>query len=369
MKFSIKREELLQPLQIVKGVVETRQTLPLLSNVLIQLHEGKLSLTGSDLEVELKGHIPVEAVAEPLAITVSARKLFDLCRMLPEGADLNFKVEEQRVVVKSGRSTYNLATLPAKDYPLFEDLPGQCEFEIPQNDLRYLIEHSHFAIAQQDVRYYLNGMLLDLGSSYLRGVATDGHRLAMSQTDLSFTGDSISVIVPRKAIYELLRLLENNDEKIAIVLTGNQIAVKGKQFSLTSKLIDGRFPDYNRVLPAGGDKIVEIDRDILKQTLSRVAILSNEKYRGVCLQLRSNQVTVIANNPEQEEAREELVIEYQGGDLDIGFNVNYLLDVVNTMSPGLVRFTLTDTNSGIKVEEVAQKAGAKSVYVVMPMRL
>lgn len=369
MKCVIQREELLKPLQVVKGVVENRQTLPILSNVLLRLQNKTLSLIGTDLEVELRGRVELENVPAEGEITVSARKLLDICRMLPEAATLEIYTEDQRVVVKSGRSLFNLAALPAKDFPLFEENPGQVEINLPQNKLRYLIENTHFAVAQQDVRYYLNGMLFDIQAQNICAVATDGHRLALSQVAIDNASEPLQVIVPRKGIYELLRLLDNSDEEVAIIINSNQIVAKTAHFSFTSKLIDGRFPDYHKVVPQGGDKVVEFKRDDLKQALSRVAILSNEKYKGVCLQLRRNLITVIATNPDQEEAREELAVQYDGDDLDIGFNVTYLLDVVNTVGSETLRWTFSDANNGSRIEPISAAEGFGVIYVVMPMRL
>ena len=367
MHFTIQREALLKPLQLVAGVVERRQTLPVLSNVLLVVEGQQLSLTGTDLEVELVGRVALEDAAEPGEITVPARKLMDICKSLPSDALIDIRTDEQKLIVKAGRSRFTLSTLPANDFPTVEEGPGSLNFSVPQAKLRRLIERTSFAMAQQDVRYYLNGMLLEVSSGMLRAVATDGHRLAMC----SLTGDiqqaeRHQVIVPRKGILELARLLTDQDAEVRIVLGQHHVRATTGEFTFTSKLVDGKFPDYERVLPRGGDKLVVGDRQVLREAFSRTAILSNEKYRGIRLQLASGLLKIQANNPEQEEAEEEVVVNYEGGNLEIGFNVSYLLDVLGVMTAEQVRLTLSDSNSSALVQEADND---DSAYVVMPMRL
>ncbi|PTU74531.1 DNA polymerase III subunit beta [Pseudomonas mangrovi] len=367
MHFTIQREALLKPLQLVAGVVERRQTLPVLSNVLLVVDGQQLSLTGTDLEVELVGRVTLEDAAEPGEITVPARKLMDICKSLPSDALIDIRTDEQKLVVKAGRSRFTLSTLPANDFPTVEEGPGSLNFAVPQGKLRRLIERTSFAMAQQDVRYYLNGMLLEVSSGMLRAVATDGHRLAMC----SLTGDiqqaeRHQVIVPRKGILELARLLTDQDAEVRIVLGQHHVRATTGDFTFTSKLVDGKFPDYERVLPRGGDKLVVGDRQALREAFSRTAILSNEKYRGIRLQLSAGLLKIQANNPEQEEAEEEIAVDYNGGNLEIGFNVSYLLDVLGVMGAEQVRLTLSDSNSSALVQEADND---DSAYVVMPMRL
>ncbi|KES23375.1 MULTISPECIES: DNA polymerase III subunit beta [Pseudomonas] len=368
MHFTIQREALLKPLQLVAGVVERRQTLPVLSNVLLVVQGQQLSLTGTDLEVELIGRVTLEEPAEPGEITVPARKLMDICKSLPSDALIDIRVDEQKLLVKAGRSRFSLSTLPANDFPSVEEGPGSLTFSLVQSKLRRLIDRTSFAMAQQDVRYYLNGMLLEVSSGTLRAVATDGHRLAMC----SFTGgvpeaqDRHQVIVPRKGILELARLLTEQDGQVDIVLGQHHIRATTGEFTFTSKLVDGKFPDYERVLPKGGDKLVIGDRQLLREAFSRTAILSNEKYRGIRLQLTSGLLKIQANNPEQEEAEEEVQVDYNGGSLEIGFNVSYLLDVLGVMGTEQVRMILSDANSSALLQEADND---DSAYVVMPMRL
>lgn len=367
MHFTIQREALLKPLQLVAGVVERRQTLPVLSNVLLVVEGQQLSLTGTDLEVELVGRVTLEDAAEPGEITVPARKLMDICKSLPSDAMIDIRVDEQKLLVKAGRSRFTLSTLPANDFPTVEEGPGSLTFNLPQAKLRRLVERTSFAMAQQDVRYYLNGMLLEVQSGLLRAVATDGHRLAMCSMEAAIQQEGKhQVIVPRKGILELARLLTEQDAEVAIVLGQHHIRANTGEFTFTSKLVDGKFPDYERVLPRGGDKLVLADRQGLREAFSRTAILSNEKYRGIRLTLASGLLKIQANNPEQEEAEEEIVVDYNGSGLEIGFNVSYLLDVLGVMGTEQVRLILSDSNSSALLQEADND---DSAYVVMPMRL
>ena len=367
MHFTIQREALLKPLQLVAGVVERRQTLPVLSNVLLVVQGQQLSLTGTDLEVELVGRVQLEESAEPGEITVPARKLMDICKSLPSDALIDIKLDEQKLLVKAGRSRFTLSTLPANDFPTVEEGPGSLTCNLEQSKLRRLIERTSFAMAQQDVRYYLNGMLLEVSTDTLRAVATDGHRLALCAMHAQIGhAERHQVIVPRKGILELARLLTDPEGMVSIVLGQHHIRATTGEFTFTSKLVDGKFPDYERVLPKGGDKLVVGDRQALREAFSRTAILSNEKYRGIRLQLASGQLKIQANNPEQEEAEEEISVDYEGGSLEIGFNVSYLLDVLGVMTTEQVRLILADSNSSALLQEAGND---DSSYVVMPMRL
>lgn len=367
MKFTVSRDALLKPLQLVAGVVERRQTLPVLSNVLIVLEGDKLSLTGTDLEVEIVGRIHLDQAGDTGEITVPARKLLDICRSLPDGADIEFKEDNQKLMVKSGRSRFTLSTLPANDFPNVEDGPSDLSFSCPQKDIKRLIDSTAFAMAQQDVRYYLNGMLWEVTPGQLRVVATDGHRLAMCTRAMEIQCDEkVQAILPRKGVIELARLLSDGDQSAEVVLGANHVRAVTPDFTFTSKLVDGKFPDYERVLPKGGSRVIIGVRDELKQAFGRTAILSNEKYRGVRLQLEAGQLTIVANNPEQEEAEETVTVDYTGESMEIGFNVSYLLDVTNVLNTDNVKITLADSNSSALLE--APENG-DSAYVVMPMRL
>lgn len=366
MKFKIQREAFLKPLQQIIGVVERRQTLPVLGNILVQTSDQGLTLTATDLEVELVAQVGLEISAGG-ETTLPARKLLDICRTLPEEAWLEVQVDQERATLRSGKSRFTLATLPASDFPVIEELKSVQAFKFPQRDLKELIERTHFSMAQQDVRYYLNGLMLELDKKGIRSVATDGHRLAMCEMAAK-TGvsDSQQVIVPRKGVQELLRLLEGDEAEVEIQLGSNHIRVSTPNIRFTSKLIDGRFPDYNRVMPKGGDKQIQTDRGFLRQALARTSILSNEKYRGIRLSLDKNVLKIQAHNPEQEEAEEELEIQYNGDTLEIGFNVTYLLDALAALPGDDVRILLSDANSSCLIEGGSR---GHCKYVVMPMRL
>ncbi len=368
MKFTVSREALLSPLQLVAGVVERRQTLPVLANVLLVLEDDKLSLTGTDLEVEIVARLPVDAISEVGEITIPARKLVDICRSLPDGVNVDFTLEDdQKMIVKSGRSRFTLATLPANDFPSTEKSDGDIQFSCPQFLIKRLIDRTGFAMAQQDVRYYLNGMLWEVEGNKLRCVATDGHRLAMCVRELDIdVPEKTQAILPRKGVVELSRLLDDGESPINLTLGTHHIRVETEDYTFTSKLVDGKFPDYERVLPKGGDNIVLGNRTELKQAFARTAILSNEKYRGVRLNFTEGLLNIVANNPEQEEAEEQVVINYGGDDIEIGFNVSYLQDVTNVLDTENIKITLSDANSSALLEEPET---GDSVYVVMPMRL
>jgi DNA polymerase-3 subunit beta len=367
MKFAVSREALLKPLQLVAGVVERRQTLPVLSNVLIQLKGNHLTLTGTDLEVEILGRLELEESGVDGEITVPARKLVDICRSLPDGSKIEFFLEEGRMLVKCGRSRFTLSTLPASDFPNVEDSPGNLQFSCAQQEVKRLIERTAFAMAQQDVRYYLNGMLWEVRQDHLRVVATDGHRMAMCTRAVAVnTPEVVQAILPRKGVLELSRLLDDSTSQVEITLSANHIRVTSSEYTFTSKLVDGKFPDYERVLPRGGNKVVVGSRLELKQAFARTSILSNEKYRGVRLLLSNGLMTIVANNPEQEEAEEQVAVDYSGDSLELGFNVSYLMDVANVISHDQIKMTLSDANSSALLEE---PESGDSLYVVMPMRL
>ncbi|MCP3863613.1 MAG: DNA polymerase III subunit beta [Pseudomonadota bacterium] len=367
MNFTISRENFLQPLQLVSGAVERRHTLPILSNVLIKVSEGALWLTGTDLEVELISSVKLEGDFAEGEITVPAKKLFDICRGLSEGTEINFSLDGNKALIRAGRGRYTLSTLSASDYPNLEDWEGELEFEVSGANLKRLIDSVQFSMAQQDVRYYLNGMSLETEEHLVRTVATDGHRLALCR--MEYTEATLSarqVIIPRKGVLEISRLIEDDDKLLKIQIGANHIRLFSSEFIFTSKLVDGRFPDYRRVLPKDGDKVIIAKKDVLKDAFSRAAILSNEKFRGVRLNISSGELKITANNPEQEEAEEIVDIDYEGDSLEIGFNVAYLIDVLNSLVSNDVKINLTDANSSALIEDAADDA---ALYVIMPMRL
>jgi DNA polymerase-3 subunit beta len=367
MKFTAEREVLLRPLQLVTGVVERRHTLPVLANVLVRAKDGLVTITGTDLEVSLSAVAPGASIEVEGVTTIPARKLTDIWRSLPEGASVTLELEDGRVIVRSGRSRYALATLPAADFPPLESADGEREATLPRASLARLIDQVSFSMAQQDVRYFLNGMLLELTPQHVRVVATDGHRLAMSTFGQGVEGAGrTQAIIPRKGVLELGRVLAEAGDDVVLRLGSNHLRVDTSGYSLVTKLIDGKFPDYEKVVPRERGHSVVGDRETLKQACSRASILSNEKYRGVRLILDREQLTIQANNPEQEEALEVVAVEYDGEPMEIGFNVSYLQDVLSVLDTAQVRLSVVDANSSALIEGPGNE---QSLYVVMPMRL
>lgn len=366
MKIVTNREDLLKPLMMVGGVVEKRQTLPILANILINANKDVLKITATDLEVELKTQASVQQ-GEEFDFTLPARKLIDICRALPDDSTISIDLSGEKAVITAGRSRFTLGVLPAKDYPSIEIEGAIRGFKVQEGALKRLIEKTQFAMAQQDVRYYLNGMLLEMSSGILRAVATDGHRLALCEESEGMGEfEEFQIIIPRKAVLELGRMLEDSDREIAVEVGTNNIRIIMGETVFTSKLIDGKFPDYRKVIPDGTDKHVLIDRDVMKQALNRTSILSNEKYRGIRFNFEANNLELLAHNPEQEEAKEELEIEYDGEKLVIGFNVGYLIEVLSVIDDKNVVLELKDENSSCLIKGVTNDS---SRYVVMPMRI
>ena len=366
MKISANRDDLLRPLQQVVSVVERRQTLPILANVLIKVKNGALTLTATDLEVELTTHAAAEASGET-EFTLPARKLLDICKALPEGAPITIELSSDRTVLRSGRGRYTLGMLPAQDYPSIEPAKANETFVIKTAVMKRLIDKTQFARAQQDVRYYLNGLLLEIRGGHVRTVATDGHRLALCDAAFDVKpGTDIQVILPRKAVVELSRLLGDSEGEAGFEISNSHLRVNLGDSSFVTKLIDGRFPDYERVMPTGDSTLMLAAKEPLKQALARTAILSNEKYRGLRFRLASGLLHLQAHNPEQDEAEEEVEVEYAGPEMTIGFNVGYLLDVLNVLDGDEVQMAVIDSNSS---SLITPKDSEECRYVVMPMRL
>ncbi|SHI23696.1 DNA polymerase III subunit beta [Ferrimonas marina] len=366
MLFTISRDALFKPLQLVSGAVERRHNLPILANVLLDVNGDLLKITGTDLEVELVGQVQLEGEVRPGRTTVPARKFLDICKSLPDSSEIRIEQQDNRLLIRSGRSRFSLATLPAEEFPDIGDWQGDLQFTLAQGVLKSLIEATQFSMAHQDVRYYLNGMLFETEGQVLRTVSTDGHRLAVSHRTLDMDLPQKQVIVPRKGVVELARLFEDEAAEITLCIGDSSIRAVTKDAIFTSKLVDGRFPDYRRVLPKDGDKTVVAERELLRQAFARASILSNEKFRGVRLLLESDKLTITANNPEQEEAEEVMDLEYGYDVLEIGFNVSYVLDVLNALKEERVKISLGGPNSSALFENSDNE---ESMYVVMPMRL
>ncbi|MDA0119971.1 DNA polymerase III subunit beta [Vibrio sp. T11.5] len=366
MKFSIERNHLLKPLQQVSGALGGRPTLPILGNLLLKVEDNMLSMTATDLEVELISRVALEGDFEAGSVTVPSRKFLDICRGLPDDSVITFVLEGDRVQVRSGRSRFSLSTLPANDFPNIEDWQSEVEVSLTQGELRGLIEKTQFSMANQDVRYYLNGMLFEIDGTILRSVATDGHRMAVSQVQLGADFAQQQIIVPRKGVLELVKLLDAPEQPVTLQIGSSNVRAEVNNFVFTSKLVDGRFPDYRRVMPQTTTKTLETECDELRQAFSRAAILSNEKFRGVRVNLADTEMRITANNPEQEEAEEMLDVSFEGEPIEIGFNVSYVLDVLNTLRCEKVRVSMSDANASAMIENVDDDG---AMYVVMPIRL
>jgi DNA polymerase III subunit beta len=362
----IPRDALLKPLSAVSGIVERRHTLPILANVLLEQKNGQLHVTATDLEMQITAVADL-AGKDGAATTVGARKLQDLLRALPDSAQLNVEASGSKMTVRAGGSRFNLQTLSASDYPRINVAQDKLQsLSLPQRALRSLLKLAEFAMAQQDIRYYLNGMLLVVDKATLQAVATDGHRLSWASVAIEGDYPRAEVILPRKTVLELSKLLEDNDTPVAIDILANQARFRFANVELVSKVVDGKFPDYNRVIPAGHGKRIELERTTLLSALQRAAILSNEKFRGVRLVLADDQLKIICTNSEQEEAEEQLPVAYTGESIDIGFNITYLLDVLSNLGSDKVHFAFGDANSSALVT-LPERDDYK--YVVMPMRI
>jgi DNA polymerase III subunit beta len=366
MNIKINRDALLKPLSSVSSIVERRHTLPILSNFLLEANEEKMVLTATDLEMQISLSVNT-AVGGQLSTTISAKKLLDICRALPENAEINMSTADNRVAVKAGKSKFNLQTLPAADYPVMtKQVSSNATIKIAQNNFKRLLKQVEFAMAQQDIRYYLNGLLFEVNGNKLNVVGTDGHRLSFTSTELSDTYEKQEIILPRKTVIELIKLLDESEEEVTIEIATGQVNFTFGEIKLISKVIDGKFPDYTRVIPVGHQNHFTMDRMTVLLSMQRASILSNEKYRGIRMVLANNSLKLISTNSEQEEAEEELEIDYTGDVLDIGFNVTYLIDVLNNINSEQVIFSFADANSSCLVT-VPTDANYK--YVVMPMRI
>ena len=362
-----KRDELLGPLSAVSGIIERRHTLPILSNVLIERSGGTLSFLATDIEIQITARGAIDSSGEARAVTVGARKLVDILRALPEGAEVTLQHQDKRLLLKAGKSRFALQTLPAEDFPRLAKPVGEvARFTLQQKAFRRLLGLVQYAMAQQDIRYDLNGLLMVVEDKTLKLVATDGHRLAFASMALEAALPRQEIIVPRKTVIELTKLLTDSDAEVRIELSATQATFAFGTVELVSKLVDGKFPDYTRVIPVGHKNKLTVGREVLRQSLLRAAILSNEKFRGVRWVLTDGSLKIVSSNTEQEEAEETLEVGYSGDALDIGFNVNYLLDVLNNVGGSDIECRFGDSASSALVSFPSE---ADFKYVVMPMRI
>ena len=366
-ELTISKEHLLTPLLTVAGAVDKKQALTILSNILLRLVDNQLILTATDLEIEITCRVPCITHQQTGLITIPVKKMIDIIRSLEDDAIPSIVFKSGVVSIKAGRSQFKLATLPADDYPNSKDEENEVAFSINRDAFLHLLQSTQFAMSQQDVRPFLNGLLFEIDFQSIVTVATDGHRMAICRLPCQVNQQHHRLLLPRKGVQEIIRLLNNvTDETIMISAGKNHFKLVTAQYTFSSKLIEARFPPYARAIPKGQDKEVIIDRDLLKRTLSRIIILANEKLRAVVLQIQTDQLTLIANNQEQEEAIETIPAQTQGDELTIGINASYLLDVLNHLSEGSVRLSFSDTDSSVLVESVQDE---NYQYIIMPMKI
>lgn len=364
---SIDKDIILKPLQVVIGIVERKQTLPILSNVLIENYDEKLRFTATDLEIQITTTVDInQEKKQSTAITVGGKKFQDILRILPDQSKITIDARENKAQIKTNKSRFSLQTLPPQDFPkLSNQLENAKKIVLTQNALKSLLISVQYAMAQQDVRYYLNGVLLIVEDNKIKAVATDGHRLAYNAGIIKYENDKQEIILPRKAVMELSKLLADSDESVELEFSQQQIKVTFSGITLVTKVIEGKFPDYERVIPKYNNHLV-IERALIQQALQRAAILSNEKFRGVRFVLTEKNLNIICSNSEQEEAYEEIETDYHGEALDIGFNVNYLMDGLNNINSNNATFSFGDSNSSILM---TTPENPHFCYVVMPMRI
>ena len=366
MNLTINRDSILPALNNLNGVVESRPTSAILANILLEVSSQQLRLTTTDMEVELTESIPGK-FGQSVTVTIPARKTLDICRSLPEGSEITMEIGNERVNISSGRSRFSLLSLPAQEFPLVEPGETDIRFKLPQNLFKSLLDRTAFAMARQDVRYYLNGVMLEVQKDRLRSVATDCHRLALCDVAIAVPAEEKKqLIIPRKGVHELARLVGESEKEMEIVMSKNHVRVILDELIFTSKLIDGKYPDYDKVIPEISETPVLAQRELLKVNLSLASILSSEKYRGVKLSLEQDKLRSLVHNPEQEQAEDEIDVEYSGKNFEVGFNVSYLLDAVSAIQTDKVRLSVSSPKSGCLL---LPDGGGDCKYIVMPLFL
>lgn len=366
MKFTVTRESLLAPLAAVVGVIEKKQTMPVLSNVLLEASGGSMTITGTDLEVQLVARLPVDAEG-PFRVTVPARKWLDIIRLLPDASSIQMQIREDKLLIRSGSSRYTLNTLPAEGYPAFDSGQFGQTISLPAQLLRKAIDKTAFAIAQIDVRYYLKGLLIDFEGLTLRTVASDGHRLAVFQDTVAESfGESLQIIVPRKGVQELHRLLGESEDQVTIEIAHNTVRLSMANICFSSKLIEGRYPDYQKVMPKEISSTFLLDRDTFKGAISRVAVLTSEKQKSISFEGSGCEIVLACQNPEHDESEERLMAEGEGGSVSVGFNAAYLLEAINHLEAEDIRLSFTPDGNSCLLEGLGDQ---RFKCVVMPMRL
>ncbi len=366
MKFTAQKSQIVESLQNAAAVAERRQTIPILANLRLKTLSGKLEVTATDLEIQIKSFSELLSIEEEGETTVSARKMSELCRSLPDSENVDFVLKDGKLSVISKNFNGDFATISTDDFPELEVNEEQQTTAVSSSALKRILSKTSFSMASQDVRYYLNGLLLELSEGQLKGVATDGHRLALSSVTIDTSSLNMRNILPRKAVLELAKLLPDDDSFVEMLVGPTYIGVKTDNLSFSSKLIDGKYPDYEKVFPSGEPLPLLVDKESLQSALSRASVLSNEKYRGVRFELSKGSLKLTANNPEQESAEEVLEVDYTGTDLEVGFNIGYLIDVLGALEEDNVKFEFYGEDSSCIIKEPSSEI---ELYVIMPMRL
>ncbi len=365
MDFYITKEEVVKSLNLTLGVVEKRQTLPILSNVLFEVDESSLKLTATDLESEISTTSTISNYKSGGKTTAPARKLSDLCRLLPDMTEIHFFLDGDNLKIETDSGKYNISTLPSEDFPVFELEDIQSQINISSQNLKTLISKTAFAMGNQDWRHYLNGLFLLIDDKTITTVATDAHRLAMASSILNEAiSDSTNGIVPRKSINEIGKLVGDGSENALINLGQTSIAVNISGTTFVSKLIEGKFPDYEQVIPSGESSLLIVDRKKLSESLSRVSVLSSEKYKGIRIITNKNSLNISANNPEKEQGEENLTCEYDGEEVDIAFNVNYLQEILSTLDSEKIEINFFGSDKSCLITDPNSD---DLKYVVMPL--
>jgi DNA polymerase-3 subunit beta len=368
MNFTIARDQLIEPLQLLTSVVETNKSFPILGHFLLEIKNSTLTLSATDLEIQLILESPFESAVQDVAITLPAKKFLNLCRALSDKTQIAFNCENERAVIKAKQSRFTLASLPADQFPAAPQMDPIYQFRLTAKQLRFLIENCYFAMAQQDVRYFLNGLFLEIKPQQISAICTNGHRLSCAHqtVDNNLSGKKHEVIIPRKTIIQLLHLLDEPDAEVTIALNQYHIQFSFMNKLLISKLIEGKFPDYNSVIPKQAEFEIVVDRQAFKQMLERVSIIINDKFQGVSVQLRTNLLKVVTYNAEQEEAEEEMIVDYRGENFEVGFNVSYLLDILQVIASDQIKLGFGGPKAGLVIQSVEDD---NCLFMVMPMSL
>jgi len=376
MKFSLSKEDLLQPLSLLNTISTVKNpTFPILSNVYISITNDKITFIATDLEIELSISIINKEASDIGQFTIPCKKLFDIIRYLDDNISINFDIVDNKATIKVSKSKFVLTVLPAEEFPKLDHTSESYSFTISHSELKNVLQTTEFCMASKDVRFYLNGLLIEISNNLVKSVTTDGHRLAYDETnnfkyinhiDASVSDSKLQFLIPRKSVSELIKILEDKDELLEVAVSSNHVTFKFDNMYLSTKLIDSKFPEYNRVIPKETCYSIDLNREELKQALIRSSTLSSDKFNAIRFDFTTNQLTASIHNPEHEEAIEELTINYNGEDFTIGFNISYILDCLNHLNENVITFNFTESHNSCTIHG---QSSDLPLYVVMPMRL